>query len=380
MISRSYVIKRPAISLLQGKGLLLRALDIELTERCNNNCLHCYINLSTDDSDARKKELSADKIKNILKEAQSLGCLRAMLTGGEPLLREDFEELYVFTRKLGLKAVIFTNATLITPRLAKLFSRVPPLEKIEVSVYGMNKGSYEAVTRVAGSFASFRQGVNLLLRNKVPFRIKSALLPPNRHEIKELEVWAKGIPRMDNPPSYSMFFNLRCRRDSPDKNELIRSLRVPAQEGLKILTRRRNKYRKEMEEFCSKFMKPAGDKLFSCGAGCGGGCVDAYGNFQLCMLLRSPDTTYDLKKGTLKDALINFFPKIREIKAANPEYLERCARCFLKGLCDQCPGKSWMEHGTLDTPVEYLCEIAHTQARFLGLLNKNEKSWERMSE
>ena len=52
----------------------------------------------------------------------------------------------------------------------------------------------------------------------------------------------------------------------------------------------------------------------------------------------------------------------------------RC--CFLKGLCEQCPAKSWMEHGTLDTPVKYFCEIAHAQAEFLGLLEENEKAWE----
>jgi hypothetical protein len=85
---------------------------------------------------------------------------------------------------------------------------------------------------------------------------------------------------------------------------------------------------------------------------------------------------YDLKNGSLKDALENFFPKIRGIKAINSAYLSRCAKCFLKGFCAQCPAKSWSEHGSLDLPVEYLCGIAHTQARFLGLLVKNEKAWE----
>jgi radical SAM protein with 4Fe4S-binding SPASM domain len=80
--------------------------------------------------------------------------------------------------------------------------------------------------------------------------------------------------------------------------------------------------------------------------------------------------TYDLKKGTLKEALTSVFPRLRELRATNPLYLERCARCFLKAMCDQCPAKSWSEHGTLDTPVEYLCKIAHAQALFLGLVKK----------
>ncbi|MDP3397212.1 MAG: hypothetical protein Q8S57_11195, partial [Methanoregula sp.] len=78
----------------------------------------------------------------------------------------------------------------------------------------------------------------------------------------------------------------------------------------------------------------------------------------------------------LKEVLTEFFPKFREKKAENPEYLRRCAVCFLKGLCEQCPAKSWMENGALDTPVEYLCEVAHAEARYLGLLHEGEHAWE----
>jgi len=361
-------------SLWKNAVAFLGRIDIELTERCNNNCQHCCINLPADDQEARKKELSTEEIKQVLKEIESLGCLSVRFTGGEPLLREDFEELYVFARRLGLKVLIFTNATLITTHLAELFSRIPPLERIEVSVYGMKKESYEKVARVDGSFEAFWRGVNLLLEHKIPFVVKGALLPSNKNEIDEFSAWAAKIPWMDEPPAYSMFFDLRCRRDEK-KNELIKKLRISPGEGVKILSRKKEKYIKSMQEFCVKFMRPPGDKLFSCGCG-HGGCVDAYGKFQPCMMLRHPDCVYDLKKGSLREALTNFFPKLREMKASNQDYLSRCAKCFLKGLCEQCPAKSWMEQGSLDTPVEYLCGIAHAQARFLGLLGESENAWE----
>jgi len=355
---------------------LLSHLDIELTERCNNNCIHCYINLPAQDMAVKKKELSTEEVKGILREAVSLGCLTVRFTGGEPLLRYDFEELYLSARKLGLKVLLFTNATLITPHLAELFSHIPPLVEMEITVYGMKKKSYEAVTRTPGSYEAACRSINLLLEKKIPFVVKSALLPPNLHEMEEFEVWASSIPWMDKPPSYSMFFDLRCRRDSEEKNHLIRKLRVSSEGGLSILTRRRKKYLKEMEAFCSRFISPPGKNLFSCGAGIGGGCIDAYGYFQLCMMLRHPDTIYNLKKGSLRNALTNLFPKTRQMKTTNPDYLAHCARCFLKGLCEQCPAKSWMEYGTLDTPVKYLCEIAHMQARYLGLLERDEMGWD----
>ena len=64
------------------------------------------------------------------------------------------------------------------------------------------------------------------------------------------------------------------------------------------------------------------------------------------MMLRHPDTVYDLKKGSLKDALENFFPKISARLAASPEYLKRCAQCFIKGMCEQCPANPGWKAGT----------------------------------
>jgi hypothetical protein len=93
-------------------------------------------------------------------------------------------------------------------------------------------------------------------------------------------------------------------------------------------------------------------------------------------MLRHPTTLYDLKKGSLREAMTGFLPKLLTWRATNHDYLARCGRCFLSGLCEQCPAKSWLEYGTLDTPVDYFCEIAHAQARFLGLLQEGERGWE----
>jgi radical SAM protein with 4Fe4S-binding SPASM domain len=362
-------------SIWKGKRPPISHLDIELTERCDNDCIHCSINLPENDSKAKKNELSTKQWKDILREAADLGALSVRFTGGEPLLREDFKELYLHARRLGLKVVLFTNARNITSGLADLFVKFPLLEKIEVSVYGMRRKSYETVSRKPGSYSEFRRGVDLLLKNKIPFVVKGSLLPSNKKEIDEFESWAATIPWMDKPPSYSMLFDLRGRRDSSAKNRLIKSMRSAPGEAVHILQRHGEAYRKEMNEFCRKFIGPPGRILFNCGAG-HGGCVDAYGNFQPCLSLRAPNLAYDLKKVTLQDALARVIPKLEKIIASDLAYLKRCALCFLKGLCEQCPAKSWAEYGTLDTPVEYLCGIAHSQARDLGLLTAGERAWD----
>ncbi len=375
----------------------LGSLDIELTERCDNDCIHCCINLPANDRAAKAREMTTGQVKSILTEAADLGCLQVRFTGGEPLLRPDFEDLYLFARRLGLKVLIFTNARLITPQLADLLVHIPPLVFMEITVYGMRKESYEAVSRMPGSFAQFKRGVDLLFDRKIPFVVKSAILPPNKAEMNEFEAWANTIPWMDERPSYSLFLDLRNRRDNEKKNTLIASLRLSPQEGVAILMRDAAKYRKAMKEFAGKFMGPPGDALFRCGAG-NGMCIDAYGFAHLCMGVRAPELSFNLlrnlllrggeshqsnpenepvyqKHNMLSEAL-DFFKNLKTIKATNPDYLRRCAVCFLKGLCEQCPAKSWAEHGTLDTPVEYLCEVAHAQGRSLGWLKNREKAWE----
>ncbi len=117
------------------------------------------------------------------------------------------------------------------------------------------------------------------------------------------------------------------------------------------------------------------DHLFTCGAGCGGIAVDAYGRAQPCLTLRAPELTMGVLDAPLAAALERF-TELREMRAAHSDYLGRCARCFLRGLCEQCPAKSWSEHGTLDTPVDYLCEVAHAQARHLGWLRDGQLGWE----
>ncbi len=373
-MSKEFIKKGGYSRLWTEKTPPLNSIDIELTERCTNSCIHCYINLSASDKNALKRELSTEEWKDIIQKIADLGALEIRFTGGEPLLRPDFKELYIFTRKLGIKVLLFTNATLITNEIAELFAQIPPLQDIEITVYGMKKSSYEKVSGVTGSFTKFMNGIKNLKKKKVPFILKGAVLPPNRNEMKEFEKWAMKISNLNKKPQYSMFFDLRGRRDNEEKNKSIKNLRLSPDQGLEILTADKKLCKKEMVDFVKTFLKIPNTKLFNCGAGVGGS-IDAYGVYQPCLLLRHPDVTFNLKKFSLKRILNEKIQALKHMEAVDPAYLEKCAKCFLKGLCEQCPAKSWSEHGTLDTPVEYLCAAAHAQAQYLGLIEKDEKGW-----
>lgn len=361
--------------LLKNQSSLILKLDMELTERCNNNCIHCCINLSADHQRAREKELSTIKIKSILTEAASLGCLMVRFTGGEPLLREDFGEIYLFARKLGLVVLIFTNATLITPQLADLFSQIPPLQPIEITLYGNREKIHDEVTESPGSFEAAMSGIHLLKNRHIPFLIKSAFFSHTIAGADEFDSWAKTLTGLSQPPPSTIILDLRSRRDSARKNKQIKSLRPGIDQAVNYLTRNRDQFITEMRLFFKTISFKHSEMLFSCYAGRKTLCVDPYGKVQYCLQLRHPDIIYDLEKGSLKNAAYYFHYTIIHKKAKNSNYIRRCMNCFLKMFCEQCPAKSWSEHGVLDRPVEYLCEFTHTQAVYLGLIKKGEKAW-----
>jgi radical SAM protein with 4Fe4S-binding SPASM domain len=356
---------------------LLVSLDMELTERCNNDCIHCYINRNAGDRSAQKAELSLKTIQAILLEAVSQGCLTVRFSGGEPLLREDFDDIYVAARELGLKVILYTNATLITPHRARLFSRIPLLEPIEITVYGMHPNTCRTITRNPMAYEAARRGIDLLTAQGVPFRLKGVLLPQTWSEADAFSTWTAGLPgTTDTAPSYSMFLDFRCRRDSEAKNRSIAKLRLPPAKVNQFYFSKQGGILETLQACGTRFSQTRGNRLFGCGAGIGSGCIDAYGNFLLCMALKHPRYRYRLENGSLKHALTDFVSQKRKITAANRAYIERCGSCFLRGICEQCPAKSWMEHGDLDTPVEYLCRIAHHRAFTLGLLRSGERAWE----
>ncbi|MQY69732.1 MAG: radical SAM protein [Firmicutes bacterium] len=358
---------------MKGKGLLSQ-VSMELTERCNNNCIHCYVNLPIDDEEAKQKEITFAEIRKTVDEAAKMGCLFWYFTGGEPLLREDFSDIYLYLKRKGMRVTLFTNAILIDSEIARLFKKYPP-QNLEVSTYGLSQKTYEAVTRNPGSFDAFMQGINLLKENNIPFTLKTAVLQQNFHEIEKMRDFAQSLT--GEPLGVVLKLNLGSRFNGGSKRNFIKRLRLSPGKIMEVLKQDEESYRKDIERFCQKFLGvPKDDQLFICGAGVGGCHIDAYNNFQLCMLLRHPDCVYSLRKGSFKEAWEKFVPQVREIRANNKKYQNKCQRCFLKSLCEQCPAWSWMEHGVLDEPVEYLCQIAHTEAVWLGLLREGEKAWE----
>ena len=341
------------------------SFDLEITARCNNNCRHCYINLPVADSAARKKELSLSEIKAIVDQAVSLGALWCLVTGGEPLLREDFFEIYLYSKKRGLLISVFTNANLITDEHIKFFKKNPPRD-IEVTVYGVTQETYERITRRENSFAAFMHGLELLLKNGIKVRYKAMALRSNVFELPEIAKFCRE--KTKDYFRFDPFLHLRFDADKQRNAEII-SERLSAEEIVHIeqadpersVALEKNCHNLINEEF-THFQC---DHLFHCGTGNGSFSVSYDGLFRLCSSLWHPDCVFDLKKGPLEEAWGNFIPRVRDLRSDNPEYHKKCRSCTLVNLCIWCPAHAYLETGKMDVPVEYFCNVAHARAKML---------------
>ena len=342
------------------------SFELEVTARCSNNCRHCYINLPAGDRAAEGKELSLEELKEIIDEAVSLGALWCLITGGEPLLRDDFSAVYLHMKKRGLLVSVFTNATLITKEHVRLFQKYPPRE-LEVTVYGVTPETYERVTRRAGSFAAFMKGLALLLDNGIKVRLKAMALRSNLREIEEISRFCrektKDYFRLDP------LLHLRYDRDL-ERNEEIRSERLSPEEIVALEASDPERF-EALQKSCERLilsdsLAPDCNHLFHCGAGNDNFNLSYDGLLRLCSSLWHPDCVYDLKKGNLKEAWQSFIPEVREMRSNRSEFLEKCRGCSIVNLCMWCPAHAHLESGAMDTPVDYFCRVAHARTELLG--------------
>lgn len=339
----------------------LISFDLELTARCNNDCRHCYINIPVGDGTARDNELSFEDIGEIGDEAVSLGALWCLITGGEPLLRDDFFDIYVCLKRKGLLVSVFTNATLVTDDHVRLFLEYPPRD-IEVSVYGVTKDTYERVTRRPGSFSSFMRGLDLLTENGIQVRLKAMALRSNISELPEIAAFCRE--RTKDYFRFDPFLHLRFDGDLT-RNREIESERLFPEEIVALERIDGDRFR-SLEEECDKLIVPefaqvASTQLFLCGAGEGSFVLSCDGLFRLCSSLWHPDCVYSLRKGSLTDAWHNFVPMVRDMRSNRKEFLEKCRVCPIINFCMWCPAHAYLETGEIDAPVEYFCKVAHAR-------------------
>jgi radical SAM protein with 4Fe4S-binding SPASM domain len=348
---------------LEDKGIPV-SFELELTARCNNDCRHCYINLPAADRAARAGELTFDEIVAVADQAVELGALWCVLTGGEPLLRPDFSEIYVALKRRGLLITVFTNACLVRPEHVELFRTYPPRD-VEVTIYGASREVYERVTRTPGSFDAFLRGVSLLEQGGVNARYKATVLRSNVHELPAMAEFGRTHTR--DVFRFDPLLHLRYDRDSARNAEICAERLAPAEiAALELSDEERTvAVRRECRRVADLGTPAESDLVFRCGVG-QGFTVGHDGSLRLCSALWHPDYVADVRREPVAAAWRRLLSAASAARAADPAYLDRCAACGLVDLCLWCPAHAYLEIGSLTSPIDDFCDAAHARARVFG--------------
>lgn len=348
---------------LKARGSPL-SFDLEITARCNLDCCHCYINLPANDT-ARARELSCDEILDIARQAAGLGAIWCLVTGGEPLLREDFADIYLGLKRLGLFVSVFTNATMLRPEHIALFKKYPPRD-IEVTIYGSTPESYERVTHRPGAFASFQRGLDALFDAGVKVRLKAMALRSNLDDMEAIAAF--GRARTKDFYRFDPQLHLRYDGDPARNAQILEERLSPAQ--IVDLERadeaRFGAMESKMDSLINDGFTHLGcDHLFHCGAGNNSFNVGYDGTFRLCASLWAPGTTVNLRTTSVREAWETLIPRVRDLRSTSAEYRATCRRCAIVNLCLHCPAHAHLETGAMDGATQYFCDVAHARAASL---------------
>jgi len=335
--------------------------SLDLTQRCNLSCVHCYVGPAKPAESGG--ELGTSEWHGVIDQAAELGCLFLLLTGGEPLLREDFPTIYMHAREKGCIVSVFTNGTRVDDRIVGLFRDSPPKE-LEITIYGATAATHEAVTGVPGSHKRTLSAVDRLLAAGLRVNLKTVLMKQNLEELSEMQNLAtkRDVPFRLDPAVFA--------RLSGDRGPT--TLRVPARAAARAELSdpiRRRHWRAYIER---ARVLPTSDKLYNCGAGLSSFHVDPYGKLQPCLM--TPHMSYELRTGSFRDGWRDHIPRIREVPA--PPAFE-CNHCERRAICGYCPGFFRLESGKETERVEYLCNLGRHRLTWLqeeaGAANERAK-------
>ena len=166
-------------------------IAINLTRRCNLACEHCYM-----DAEARLQggegELTTDEVNGLLDEIASRSNeTMVVLTGGEPLIRQDIEALVSHGNQLGLSVVIGTNGVLLNEQRVKSLKAAGAMG-VGISLDSLDPASHDDFRGCRGSWEKTLNGMELCRRHELPFQVHFSVTEQNAHEVQSMIDFTKA--------------------------------------------------------------------------------------------------------------------------------------------------------------------------------------------
>ena len=322
------------------------AVNIELTHRCNYNCIHCLRDIRT------TPELSTEEIIDILHQLKKAGTLELAITGGEALLREDIWEILDEVKRLKFSTTFFTNGSLATEDVAKRLSKYN-LRAVDISIYGMDPKIHEKVTTVPGSFNKLMETIDLLQTYNLPIRLKMLLFNFNVDELPKVYEFA-----MQKKLQFS-FDELIFIADSGSAHPLMYTVYG---EQIKFIEKYRLKLSSRERIWVDYSVEKRSGARLMCTAGRTTAAITPDGYLLPCIVWRTK--IGNLRKTQFK-VLWKNSKKIKKILDIDDKNFVKCITCRLKANCRVCPGMNETEYKNPFVPSPQKCRLTEIKTEVL---------------
>lgn len=324
-----------------AQGKIFEAI-VELTYRCNERCVHCYI-----PSAYPSPEVSVQHWQQAIDALVAQGMCILTLTGGEPLLYDGVLDLVAYAFRKGCQVRMFSNVLRLDSQEKLLVLKRAGLCYLETSLYGAKAETHDAITQVKGSFERTTQAIRWAVAAGLPVTVKTSWMKQNWREfpqikalVQELNVYFRGSP--DIMPQFGgTTDNLRTLMSF---EELVAFYRLSDRDHQSLETAAPN--------------KPDGHKP-PCGIARLSVAIDPSGTMFPCMHLRLP------LGNIFRDDLQTIWatsPLLSQIRTITTADFEGCAECQYRAFCFVCIGESWGANHSFTKPSSMTC--VHARARY----------------
>lgn len=335
---------------------------MDLTYRCDFNCRHCWVRIPPG-SPKQEKELSLSEIRHVADEARNMGCREWAISGGEPMLRPDFPEIFDYLTRNSASYSINTNGSLITPEIARLLRRKGTKM---VALYGATGDTHDRVTRTAGAFEATLRGFSYLREAGAGFIVQLVPMQANFHQWREMITLASstGQPWRVGAPWLYLSCNRSARRNAeiisqrlpPEEVVTLDPPEPPSEERLNALPSNRSTSAAEEAPDDRLFARCIDDRQeFH---------IDPYGRMTFCGFIKAPHLCCDLKTNSFKHVWEKFIPSLKDKVRGGEDYNANCGSCAARADCRWCAAYAYLETGCFSAPVPYLCEVAASSQRY----------------
>ena len=336
----------------------------ELTRKCNFNCKMCYVHCTDTSQDA---ELTTSEWLQIAEEAKKAGLLFLLLTGGEPLLRPDFAELYTSLSEMGFMISINTNGSMLTEEIFELFRNNPPV-RMNISLYGGSDETYKNLCENK-KFNTVIGNIKRLKEMGISVRLNCVFNRYNVHDTEEIYRIAKENNLIIKPTSY-MYPSLRAKGETGD-NEARLSPEEAAKNTIfcRRLTFSEEQLRANAEQMMSLYPPECDPDAEGDGVRCRAGKSSFWltfdGKMLPCGMMTEPAVS--LKEHSFAEAW-----QLTRGETCKIRLPKECQSCVYKSVCNVCAAMCYTETGSFSGKPEYICKMVNAIAdEYANLFGKD---------